>query len=68
MLFDQLSKENCLFFYVLSVISLILFVATIVIGLLKKKRKIMATVLVSLTPLVSYYMYRLLYSMCNNSL
>ena len=66
--FSVLSKENCLFFYVMAVISLVLFVLTIVTGIFYSKSKLSVVILSSTGPLVTYYMYRLFYSMCEQSL
>jgi hypothetical protein len=67
-LFSVLSKENCLFFYAMSVISLVLFVLTIIAGIFYSKSKLSVVILSSTGPLVTYYMYRLFYSMCEQSL
>lgn len=66
--FGVLSKDNCLFFYILSVFSLIMFVGTIIIGIISSKSKLHVVLLSSLGPLVAYYMQRLFYSMCEGSL
>ena len=67
-LFGVLSRENCLFFYVMSIISLILFVLTLIVGIFYSKSKLQVVLMSSLGPLVTYYMYRLFYSMCEQSL
>jgi hypothetical protein len=67
-LFGVLSKENCMFFYILSIISLVLFALTIITGIFYSKDKLQVVLLSSLGPLVTYYMYRLFYSMCEQSL
>jgi type IV secretory pathway VirB6-like protein len=67
-LFSVMGKENCLFFYILSIISLVLFAITIVTGIFYTKNKLSVVLLSSLGPLVTYYMYRLFYSMCEQSL
>jgi hypothetical protein len=67
-LFSVMGKENCMFFYVLSIISLVLFAITIVTGIFYTKNKLSVVLLSSLGPLVTYYMYRLFYSMCEQSL
>ena len=67
-LFSVMGKENCMFFYVLSIISIVLFVITILTGIFYTKNKLSVVLLSSLGPLVTYYMYRLLYSMCEQSL
>jgi hypothetical protein len=67
-LFSVMGKENCMFFYILSIISLGLFVLTIITGIFYTKNKLSVVLLSSLGPLVTYYMYRLFYSMCEQSL
>ena len=67
-LFSVMGKENCMFFYVLSIISIVLFVITIITGIFYTKNKLSVVLLSSLGPLVTYYMYRLFYSMCEQSL
>jgi|UniRef100_A0A6C0BA96 hypothetical protein len=67
-LFGVLPRENCLFFYALSIISLVLFVLTIIVGIFDSKSKLKVVLLSSIGPLVTYYMYRLFYSMCEQSL
>jgi len=63
-----LPKENCMFFYILSLISLLLFVFVIISGIFYSKNKLSIVLLSSMGPLVTYYMYRLFYSMCEQSL
>lgn len=67
-LFGVLSKENCLFFYIISMFSFILFVGVILAGIFYSKKKWKTVLLSSLGPLSAYYMYRLFYSMCEKSL
>jgi len=67
-LFSVLPKENCLFFYVLSIISLVTVGITVVVGLTSTKTKWKIILLSTISPLVMYYIYRLLYSMCEGSL
>ncbi len=67
-LFGVLSRENCIFFYIMSIISLILFVLTLIAGIFYSKSKLSIVLMSSLGPLVTYYMYRLFYSMCEQSL
>lgn len=67
-LLGVLSRENCLFFYIMSLISLILFIITIVAGIFYSKSKLRVVLLSSSGPLITYYMYRLFYSMCEQSL
>ena len=66
-LFSPVGKDNCLFFYFLSVISFALFLFVLVSTLFMKNNR-MSMVFASLSPLVAYYMYRLMYSMCIRSL
>jgi hypothetical protein len=66
MLFDTLSKENCIVFLILSVISFALFLVLFVTAIVSTKK--MGYFIASLTPLVLYYFYLLYYSMCVNSL
>jgi membrane protein implicated in regulation of membrane protease activity len=67
-LFSVLPKENCLFFYILSVISLLTVGITIIVGLTGTKTKWKIVLLSVISPLVMYYTYRLFYSMCEGSL
>ena len=67
-LFSVLPKENCLFFYLISVCSFIIAVGSLVVGLMSTKTKWKVVVLSSLGPFIMYYFYRLLYSMCEGSL
>jgi len=67
-LFGVLPKENCLFFYIMAVISLLLFVLTLIVGIFHSKNKLNVVLMSSLGPLITYYMYRLFYSMCEQSL
>ena len=67
-LFSVLPKENCLFFYLISVFSLVIAIGTLVFGLMSTKSKWKVVVLSSIGPFIMYYFYRLLYSMCEESL
>jgi len=67
-LFSVLPKENCLLFYLISVFSFIIFIFTLVVGLMSTKTKWKVVVLSSLGPLFIYYFYRIFYSMCEGSL
>jgi type IV secretory pathway VirB6-like protein len=67
-LFSVLPKENCLFFYLISVFSLVIAIGTLVFGLMSVKNKWKVVVLSSIGPFIMYYFYRLLYSMCEGSL
>ena len=67
-LFSVLPKENCLFFYLISLFSLVIAIGTLVFGLMSTKNKWTVVVLSSIGPLFMYYVYRLFYSMCEGSL
>jgi hypothetical protein len=67
-LFSVLPKENCLFFYLISVFSLIIAIGGIIAGLISTKTKWKIVLLSSIGPFLMYYFYRLLYSMCEGSL
>ena len=67
-LFSPLGVSNCTFFYLVSVLSFIMFVVILIMGFFKKINNWSIYLLVSLSPLVWYYIYRLLYSMCTASL
>ncbi len=67
-LFSVLQRENCVTFYILSILSLVLFVGVLLTGIFYSKEKWKTVVLSSLGPLWGYYMYRLFYSMCEGSL
>ena len=66
-LFDTLSRENCVFFLILSVISFAAFIVLFLFAVVSPKNKL-ALLVGSLSPLVMYYIYLLYYSMCVNSL
>jgi hypothetical protein len=68
MLFSPLDRGNCLFFYILSILSFALFVVTMATALFSETKKWKVMLLASATPFLSYYVYRLLFSMCNASL
>ena len=66
-LFSPLSKEYCLYFYYLSVISFVfLFVALYngIVLLIKGKTNFIQVILHLLAPFLLYFNNRLLYSMC----
>ena len=66
-LFSPLSKEYCLYFYYLSVISFVfLFVALYhgIVLIVKGKANFIQTILSLLAPFLLYFNNRLLYSMC----
>lgn len=66
-LFSPLGKDNCVFLYYVSVISFFLFLFVLGMALYHKDNR-MKMLLASLSPLVSYYLYRILYSMCEKTL
>ena len=66
-LFSPLSKEYCLYFYYLSVISFVfLFVALYhgIVLLIKGKTNFIQVIIGLLAPFLLYFNNRLLYSMC----
>jgi hypothetical protein len=65
-LFTPLGRDNCLFFYFLSIISFALFIITLATGIFTRKRPL-AVILACAAPFVTYYVYRLLFSMCVNT-
>jgi len=67
-LFSILPKENCLFFYLISIFSLVIAIVGLIVGLMSTKTKWKVVVLSSIGPFIMYYFYRLLYSMCEGSL
>ena len=67
-LFSPLGASNCTFFYLVSVLSFILFLVVLVSGMMKKRKHWSVYLMASITPLVTYYIYRLFYSMCVSSL
>jgi hypothetical protein len=67
-LFSPLGASNCMFFYLVSVLSFAMFVIILVMGMFKKIKNWTTYLMAAISPLVSYYMYRLFYSMCNASL
>jgi hypothetical protein len=52
----------------MAVLSFALFVVTLAYGIFSKKQPWMSLVLACFAPLVTYYVYRLLYSMCVKAL
>jgi hypothetical protein len=67
-LFGVVGQENCLIFYFLAVFSFALMIITLFIGIFSSKQPWLRILLAVLSPFVAYYMYRILYSMCVNSL
>jgi len=66
MIFDELTKENCVFFLILSILSFASFLILLFFAFTKKPT--WQLVSLSISPLVMYYVYLLLYSMCVSSL
>lgn len=66
MIFDELSKDNCVFFLILSIFSFVAFLLILFTGI--KGKPNWKLIMASTTPLISYYIYLLLYSMCVRSL
>ena len=71
-LFMPISKKYCDYFYILSIIFFVLFLATSIVGIMSlfdKKGMKLADVLILVTqPLILYFINRLYYSMCVGSL
>tara|TARA_B100001063_G_C16775666_1_gene565048 strand:- start:2537 stop:2782 length:246 start_codon:yes stop_codon:yes gene_type:complete len=71
-LFLPLTKENCNYFYFVSVISFIVFAVNGLVFahsfLFKNKTKLLPLNIMLITPFLGYFVNRLLYSMCVNSL
>lgn len=66
-----LSKQNCLFFKIVSVLSLLIAVVIIIMSILmfaKKNKNWSILIVASLTHLVNFYMFLLFHSMCQSSL
>lgn len=66
-LFSPLSKEYCVYFYALTVISFVLFIMSVAnLGycLFKSKTKVLEGILALCGPAILYFNNRLLYSMC----
>ena len=69
-LFSPLGKEYCLYFYILSVIGLLMVAIVLawalIIGITKKKGLVyyFNAILASLVYVIFYFQNRLLYSMC----
>ena len=64
--FDTLPREHCVFFLIISVFAFAAFIVLFVMAMFAKQ-KVMFFIM-SLAPLVGYYVYLLLYSMCVNSI
>lgn len=66
-LFGILGRDNCLIFYFCAVFSFALGIITLFIGIFSNKQW-MSLILAVIAPFVAYYMYRILFSMCERSL
>jgi hypothetical protein len=67
-LFSPLGKDHCLLFYVLSVLAFAIFVVTLALGIFGMKKNWMGLALAAAAPLFTYYVYRILFSVCQASL
>ena len=71
-LFSPLTKENCNYFYFVSVISFIVFainaLSFVHSFIFKNKTKLLPLNIMLVTPFLGYFVNRLLYSMCVGSL
>ena len=69
-LFGPIGKDNCVIFQIVSIFSFVMFITLLVLGVLhaKKNKSAMAIIGLVTSPLVMYYVYRLLYSMCIGAL
>jgi uncharacterized membrane protein len=68
-LFSPLAdSSNCTFFYLVSVLTFINFIIVLVMGFFKKIKNWPVYLFAVLSPLISYYMFRIFYSMCTASL
>ena len=68
-LFSPLSKDYCLYFYILTIISFVFLVISVVNSVMylsKGKGKVTNAVMSLCGPLLLYFNNRLLYSMCVN--
>ena len=63
-LFSPLDASHCNFFYFVSVLSFIMFVVVLVTGMFKKISNWRIYLVAAISPFVSYYIYRLFYSVC----
>ena len=70
---SPLSKDYCYYFYILGILSFVMLIVGLVSGLMKvlTEKNILVglahLVMMSLGPLIAYYVNRLLYTMCVNS-
>jgi hypothetical protein len=67
-LFSPLGASNCMFFYLVSVFSFAFFLILLVMGMFKKIKYWSVYLLAAVSPLISYYVYRLHYSVCTAAL
>ena len=68
---SPLDKSNCNYFYLLSLFGFITFLFAIFKFIFKKNKKKFNVIVITyliFTPLIMYYVNRLLYSMCIKSL
>ncbi len=67
-LFSVLSKEHCNYFLFVSIFSLIICMLVLMTAVVGAKEKRNALFFSSLSFFLMYYVYRLFYSMCEESL
>ena len=70
-LFSPLGPEHCQYFQFVSIFFFIIFVGVLIlisIGYFGKNKPYMWYLFTAATPLVGYYFYRLLFSVCKASL
>ncbi len=66
---SPLGKQNCDYFSIVSLLFLIIFLGTLVTAILNwKNNRPLAVIIAAISPLLGYYVNRLLYSMCVGSL
>jgi len=66
-LFGTLGPDSCLFFYFIAVFTFAFAVVTLFAGIFSGKPWLSIILAVG-APFVTYYMYRILFSMCKRSL
>ncbi len=70
---SPLTKDYCYYFYLLGILSFVMLIVGLVTGIMKvlTEKKLLVglahLVMMSLGPLIAYYVNRLLYTMCVNS-
>jgi hypothetical protein len=70
-LFSPLGREHCEYFRLVSIFMFIIFVGVLIAvaaGAFGKNKPYMWYLFTAATPLVAYYFYRLLFSVCQASL